>query len=386
MASKFSTNIETQHTKDFVKESLTITGSVISGTYPDHVSTLSNIKNDTLGYYQTVYDYPHLSQSANPLFDITWGWRDGGAIGDKGRWATVSTANPVSGTATDVLAKNNIYNQMAALILGYDSTGSVRVFDLSGSFDTVQPESVMNSPVFINFSRLVMKDELKSGAFELRLENGDFVSASMHVSPGRETIITDSGGDLENGLRILQAVSASVAGVTGNPMNVGILDRYRGIAVIQLSGSSISSAAISDDNDGYFVSASDGAEPNLRAWNFEHSIYSGTIGELSDGFRHRISRISIQNTTQLNQATYYVKANAADFNYSTNPSYINASSQVRVRLNDDETVNPNNAAYAYVTGIGLYSADGELMAVAKISKPVKKDQSAPLTIGVKLTY
>ena len=379
MASKFSTNIETMYTKDFVKESLVVTGSVISGTYPSHESTLSNIKNDTLGYYQTVYDYPHLSQSANPLFDVTWGWRSGGVLGDKGRWGTLTNPDPVSGTTTDVLAKNNIYNQMAALILGYDQTGSVRVFDLSGSFDTIQDESVMNSPVFINFSRLVMKDELKAGTFELKIDPGVYVSASMTWAT--KLVITDDGDDLENGLKILR----SRLDGTGNPMNVGILDRYRGIAVIQLSGSSISSAGISDTSVGYFVSASDSTDPGERSWNFEHSIYSGTISELSDGLRHRIQSVSVQNATQLNQTTYYVRAGASDFNYSANPSYINANSRIRVLLDSDGNI-IDKKAYAYVTGIGLYSADGELLAVAKISKPVKKDSSSPLTIGVKLTY
>jgi hypothetical protein len=80
-----------------------------------------------------------------------------------------------------------------------------------------------------------------------------------------------------------------------------------------------------------------------------------------------------------------VRAGASDFNYSANPSYINANSRIRVLLDSDGNI-IDKKAYAYVTGIGLYSADGELLAVAKISKPVKKDSSSPLTIGVKLTY
>ena len=371
MPKKYSTNIVTQFTQNVISEALTVTASVCSGTYPGPESVLSNIKNDTLGYFQTLHDYPYLSQSSSPVLDFTFGFREGGSIG-------ASSLAPKAGTSTDILAKQNIYKQMAGLILGYDSTGSVRHFDLSGSFDTVNADTVMNCPVFINLSRLVNKDQLKKGSFSMKFDTGAYISASQDFAT--KVTITDSGSaDLENGLRFLKSSN----------QNVGLLDRYRGIAIIQLSGSK-QSAILSDDTVGYFVSASvqtyTGGNGD-RAWNFEHSVASGTILEIGDAMRHRIQEVSVQNQTQLNVATYYCTANANEFNYSTNPTYVDSNSKVRVRLDAaDGSVNPANKAFAYITGVGLYSADNELLAVAKISRPVKKDESAPFTLGVKLTY
>ena len=359
MATKFSTNVKETFTLDYVKEQISITGSVISGTYPEPGVAGSNIKDATTGMFQSVYDYPHLSQSAQVAFDITYGVRTGGEF----------AASVVSGTARDTQAKFNIYDQMAALMLGYDQTGSVRVFDVSGNFDSVNASSVMDAPVFINLSRLVTKDELQKGTFELKID------ASAWADPqgfSTLTTITDSGStDVENGLRILKETTSNT--------NVGILDRYRGIAAIQLS-SSVVSSLIDDGAVDYFVSGT-----AARSWDFEESIHSGTIVELATALRHRVYNLEINNVTQLNTALYTVTANPNDFNYSSNPSYVDSSGSIRVKKKNG-ALNPQSPAYAYVTGIGLYAADGELLAVAKLSKPVKKNASAPLQVGVKLTY
>jgi hypothetical protein len=40
----------------------------------------------------------------------------------------------------------------------------------------------------------------------------------------------------------------------------------------------------------------------------------------------------------------------------------------------------------YITGLNLYSSDGELVANAKLSTPLKKNYGSEATIKVKLTY
>jgi len=41
---------------------------------------------------------------------------------------------------------------------------------------------------------------------------------------------------------------------------------------------------------------------------------------------------------------------------------------------------------AYFTTVGLYSSDNELLAVAKLSEPLKKDPTNEMTIRVRLDY
>tara|TARA_B100001121_G_scaffold294206_1_gene297461 strand:- start:3325 stop:3603 length:279 start_codon:yes stop_codon:yes gene_type:complete len=89
--------------------------------------------------------------------------------------------------------------------------------------------------------------------------------------------------------------------------------------------------------------------------------------------------MSFNNTTELNSTIYFCRLNHNEFNYSSNPTYLN-SSKIRVKNVAGDT------PVAYVTGVGLYSSDNELMAVAKLSEPLKKDPTNELTLRVRLDY
>ena len=56
-------------TRTLLHEAIPITGTIVSGTYAEN-----NIKNYSHGMFQSVFDYPYLSSSANHIFDITFGY------------------------------------------------------------------------------------------------------------------------------------------------------------------------------------------------------------------------------------------------------------------------------------------------------------------------
>ena len=60
-------------------------------------------------------------------------------------------------------------------------------------------------------------------------------------------------------------------------------------------------------------------------------------------------------------------------------------SKIRVKAgtSGNEALNPPSA---YVTSVGLYSPDNKLLAVAKLSEPLKKDPTNELTLRVRLDY
>ena len=72
--------------------------------------------------------------------------------------------------------------------------------------------------------------------------------------------------------------------------------------------------------------------------------------------------------------------NNADFNYSNNPSYVTGS--------DFQIANTGywTDPVSYITTVGLYNANQELLAVAKLSKPIQKNKTSELNIRVKLDY
>jgi hypothetical protein len=109
-----------------------------------------------------------------------------------------------------------------------------------------------------------------------------------------------------------------------------------------------------------------------------HSTGS-SIQTLCNGFRNRLSNISFNNTVELNSTIYYCRANHNEFNYSSNPTYVSGSKLVTKNVSADMPV-------SYITTIGLYSADNELLAVAKLSEPLKKDPTTEFTLRVRLDY
>ena len=108
-------------------------------------------------------------------------------------------------------------------------------------------------------------------------------------------------------------------------------------------------------------------------------VTASTIEATANAIRNRIYNLSFNNSTELNSSIYFCRVNHNDFNYSSNPTYLSGS---KIRVKNSTVDNP----VTYLTTIGLYSADNELLAVAKLSEPLKKDPSTEMTLRVRLDY
>jgi len=108
-------------------------------------------------------------------------------------------------------------------------------------------------------------------------------------------------------------------------------------------------------------------------------LTGSTIKLNCDELRHRIYDMSFNNSVELNSTVYFCRANHNEFNYSANPTYLSASKLVVKNDSADVPV-------SYATTVGLYSPDNELLAVAKLSEPLKKDPTTEFTVRVRLDY
>ena len=106
---------------------------------------------------------------------------------------------------------------------------------------------------------------------------------------------------------------------------------------------------------------------------------SSSISSSTDALRHRIQNISYNNTTEINSKIYFCRVPFNAFNYSSNPTYTSGSKIVVKSTTTDMPV-------SYVTTVGLYNGGGELLAVAKLSEPLRKDPTNDMTIRVRLDY
>tara|TARA_R110000824_G_scaffold120419_2_gene275822 strand:+ start:775 stop:1926 length:1152 start_codon:yes stop_codon:yes gene_type:complete len=369
------------NTRTLLHEAIPITGSIVSGTYGGSSVALgseTNLKTYGHGMFESVYDYPYLSSSANQIFDVTVGY---------------ASTSPVSGATNSQNSKKiNIYNQMAQYLVGYDVTGSIKKFTMPTNSAT------MKECYFIPFSRLLTKDEIKKGSFTLELSVSgcvDFIQAGTSSYFGDRIKLADTSGS--NGYYVdspageygvlfastsvgqLSFIAGESLGTTATNPAAGLLYYQAGIAVV-------SASVFNEVPSGGLLHATNFIN-NPRVANvgdnstlgFTLAATGATIAQMGDGLRNRIYNISYNNTTELNSTIYFCRIGHGDFNYSSNPTYLTGS-QIRVKTRAADT------PVTYFTTVGLYSADNELLAVAKLSEPLRKDPTNEITLRVRLDY
>jgi K+ transporter len=157
----------------------------------------------------------------------------------------------------------------------------------------------------------------------------------------------------------------------GANSKVGLLFYQAGVAVI--TGSVFQYHGVTS------TLASASMEMNENQEDFNTTLTGSTIDNISDNFRHRMYNLSFNNTTELNSSVYFCRANNNEFNYSSNTTYL-SSSKLRVKNNSTDI------PLSYITTVGLYSADNELLAVAKLSEPLQKDPTTEFVLKVRLDY
>tara|TARA_R100000234_G_scaffold119477_1_gene102522 strand:- start:3080 stop:4225 length:1146 start_codon:yes stop_codon:yes gene_type:complete len=381
MATTFKSflNNDITSTRTLLHENIPVTGSIVSGTYNEGNSTSEkNIKNFSHGLFQSVYDYPFLSSSANHIFDITVGYSNVSGMS--------SSAN------TQNKDKINMYNQMAQVLMGHDATGSIRQFDEDGNLSSGGKK--LNEVFFINFARLLQKDEIKKGTFTLEFG----ITGSVGTPPasasfdgqnfGRRVKASDLSGSTSylvnspaGDYGILYATSSTGDGttyLTNDQVPVGLVFYQAGIAVV--SGSIFNDAAHGGVLANAQGTANLGNPQNRLAGATGFQFISGSsISGSADAIRNRLYNLSFNNTTELNSTVYFCRASHNEFNYSSNPSYLLNS---KIRVKEESLDQP----VSFITTIGLYSANNELLAVAKTSEPLQKTPDTELVLRVRLDY
>ena len=163
---------------------------------------------------------------------------------------------------------------------------------------------------------------------------------------------------------------------SGHSTPVGLLFYQAGVAVI--TGSiflKVASGGILN-NAHHNVSMSG---PSSTAETILAVLTGSQISGAADNIRTRIYNLQFNNTVELNSTVYFCRANHNEFNYSSNPTYLSGS---KLRVKTQTTDVP----VSYITTIGLYSDNNELMAVSKLSEPLKKTPDNEFTIRVRLDY
>lgn len=370
--------LDVAQTTTLLHEAVPMTGTIISGSYGDGSGVAENIKVGGNQYFISVYDYFYASSSANPLFTVTAGWLTG------------STSAPGAGGFVSGNQKNNMYAQQAQEAVGYDINHTLIPFNASGVLNPSGYDPDKKSGIIVyDFSRVVAKDEIKMGSFQMTIGTGTLGASTgaeynpfegtTGVGPGNcVNVLSDAHADPTDGstykdnsplgnYAFLQLGTDASAVLTSSSFG---LIYYQAAKLVLWADTVVWGTQLTS---GTLYGSPSVAQTPLEA------MVSSSIPSICNGALAHTQNIQFNNTTKLNSKIYFCRANAPEFNYSSNPTYT-SSSQIVVKNN------ASDPPISYVTSVGLYNDQNELLAVAKVSEPLMKDTGNEMALRVRLDY
>lgn len=111
-------------------------------------------------------------------------------------------------------------------------------------------------------------------------------------------------------------------------------------------------------------------------------LETNSLASINYGIRNHIHEIKLSNISNLRNTIYQCELEKHEFNYSSNKSFVDRFGQI-ISTSGSFV---NSQTRTYVTSVGLIGKNHELIAVGKLSRPVKKDPDTQLVINVKLDY
>ena len=312
---------------------------VLTQFFTSSAQAASNAGN----FYYEVYQTGSLLDNSEVQFSVTFGHLRGSG--------SANFDTNVNGKSASAV----IYGQYRTLIYGDEN----RNF----TFGTATEVSEI---YVIALDRARYKEKLLPGSLNLTLRSG---SASIRLTDDSNVQSTVSFTDAG---RVYQLISGSNGspytpssnGYTTASGSYGLV--LPDIGVVVLNGNALKLASPAGINIGTLTGSatSTTGSPNLR------KIFNAV--KLGASFQARSEETITSNFI-------FVRARNAEFNYTTNPSNISSTG---------ELVHPVmvNTPQSYITTVGLYNDSNDLVAVAKLSRPLLKDFTKEALLRIKLNF
>jgi hypothetical protein len=292
-------------------------------------SSLQSNDSDNSPYYLSVYN---LDPNTTPVTEIQFNIAYGDIKGSGSLWYHIShiSQKPLSPSRT-------VYGQFVNLLLGEDEGAS---FNFGGT-------STNENFYAIIIDRAKYKQAILPGSIQIRgLVNNVYITDSSRIAQvvdytpaGRR--FTLGSGSFGDGVM----PSSTTTGVYGY--------LYPDVGVIILNPSSLT--------------------------NVNTLRQSNTNSNNPNKLRQALTHFTLLSEETIASNYIFCRARNTEFNYSTNPSFETSSfiSSYNEFLQVPAT---------YITSVGLYNNNNELVAVAKLSKPLKKEFDTEALIRVKLDF
>ena len=334
---------------------------VTAGLWSDNLASLTTYFTSSVQttsqrrYYVDVYQDTPSADGAATQFSLAFGH----ALG---------SGSDSQGQLNDSPSKA-VYSQYRQLLLAPTDTR----FTTAGSGST-------NYVYVVNFKRNRMKERLDPGNWEIPLK-----PISSRATNATGSVVTGSGAVIQ--LIDDSSISSAATGQSGKVYNIvsgsinsGVHNSaapiYYGLAYPDY-GTLILDGKMLDQQLGFATNTGSSSEGNNHFVLF-HSISGSAL--FTDPATSDPYGFLARNSEKVTSTHYFVRIKNAEYNFSNNPSYVTGSvGQIAQStfISDPKT---------YITTVGLYNDNQELLAVAKLSRPLLKSFQREALIRVKLDF
>ena len=363
-------------------------------------------------YFMNVYNEQpivdgELNENANIQFSISYG--------------NINGYGSLNGSKSTSITKT-IYNQYKNILLGPG--------DSSWSFiSNSSPTSTVDRDSFyvINFSSSNLKEKFDSGNLEFRLSirDGDILISETFRD---DSSLTKNSGVNSGGAKVHHIMTGSLidepvdelkyAGGTGVGSGEGFGYAYPDLGIIILNPYALSchlgslienkqieqgetELALSQNNKGRALSWYGDISQNESQ---SSEILTNGIERNHQNFLKLFSALKLggnfkSRSTELVPSThYFIRVKNTDFNYSNNPSFVYNGKEATLLYNSGNGPSRDywlgrlrfpefaDDPKTYITTVGLYNENNELVAVGKLSVPILKSFDTETLIKVKLDF
>jgi len=192
--------------------------------------------------------------------------------------------------------------------------------------------------------------------------------------------------DIEKIMDCTQKVSGTISAVSDESSNTSAWFTQTPSASGLVDGFTIIGGEVTDS--GGVGQSPDHSNPSATV--VPDLVYSASIDNILDHIGScrfgstSQSAMTFQNVTNINSTLYFCRARADEFNYSSNPTFTDEDGRIRV-IEEGAAVGTQQS-FTFVTSVGLYDGNNNLLAVAKLSRPVEKNDQKDMTFRVRLDF
>tara|TARA_B100000287_G_scaffold310711_1_gene293960 strand:+ start:924 stop:1982 length:1059 start_codon:yes stop_codon:yes gene_type:complete len=326
--------------------------TISSGMWQDGAGTISTFYTSSTqsgssgAYYLDVYSKNIGTDStAKPQFSLAYGHYNGsGSLGKEG----------VDGNRSSAA----VYRQLTNTLLGPTETQ----FTFAGTGGNITPKYVYA----ISIARTQLREKMDPGNWELWMSGSGNNNLKFIDDSGATTnpsvnqggrVFNIVSGSIQSGTAVTKTAAASQEGG-----GYGLF--YPDLGILVFNGPVLNASA----SLGTVTTSNTEGGNTVKFFNAISSSYAQT------------PKFQARREEVITSQHYFCRVPNKEFNFSSNPTFTSGSDGSLTQATFFK--NPKT----FITQVGLYNDNNELLAVAKLSKPLLKSYSREAIIKVKLDF